>query len=92
MVKIKFGGWVPNCHCKNISRFKFGGSLYGIAICIYARKKFGRFTEMKVSHKLMTLCFCFVVMVRDTIRLPTFLWILKSRQGFIQDVSFGVWE
>ena len=25
---IKFGGWVPNCHCKHIGGFKFGGSVY----------------------------------------------------------------
>ena len=24
MVGIKFGGWVPNSHCKNIGGFKFG--------------------------------------------------------------------
>ena len=24
---IKFGGWAPNRHCKNIGSFKFGGSV-----------------------------------------------------------------
>ena len=24
---IKFGGWAPNRHCKNIGGFKFGGSV-----------------------------------------------------------------
>ena len=25
--ELKFGGWPPNCHCKNIGGFKFGGSV-----------------------------------------------------------------
>ena len=25
---IKFGGWAPNCHCKNIGGFKFGGLVW----------------------------------------------------------------
>ena len=38
---IKFGGWVPNYHRKRVGGFKFGGSVrYGIAIRIYASKRF----------------------------------------------------
>ena len=25
--RIKFGGWAPNCHCKNIGGFKFASSV-----------------------------------------------------------------
>ena len=27
LVGIKFGGWAPNRHCKNIGGFNFGGSV-----------------------------------------------------------------
>ena len=26
--KFKVGSWVPNRHCKNVHRFKFGGSVW----------------------------------------------------------------
>ena len=25
LIRIEFGGWAPNCHCKNIGGFRFGG-------------------------------------------------------------------
>ena len=35
LVGIKFGGWAPNHHCKNIGRVKFGRDRHIYNICKY---------------------------------------------------------
>ena len=54
---IKFGGWAPNHHCKNIGRFEFGSSVRDrhTYICKY---------EILVDFNL--------AVARQTAKLPNF--------------------
>ena len=46
---IKFGGWVPNGHCKDIGGFKFGDSVRDCH-SIYASKKFWQIFNLAVAQ------------------------------------------
>ena len=57
LVGIKFGGWAPNCHCKNIGGFLFGGSVRDQHMYIYKYETLGDFNLAVVKIDCQTTKF-----------------------------------